>query len=385
MSCPSFIAPTALPPPAAQPTSRAPLSRATSFVGTPAAGAAALHVPCARSPRSTPTCSGTPPGEGGSELDPSSDPAFTPVRAYSFSTCHNNCALLTLIPVSGGPLAFKMSVTAQQAEAIRASLRYRDPRPPPPQPPRLLRRAGPARPSTHDLLASVVAGAGAVVSHAAITHMQGDVFVARLWLRTAGGDTFEVDARPSDALILTARAAAPLYLHGALLRQWGVSVKNIEYDFRQGRCEIVTYADNMRATVDLKQTLLDGKRDVLELAILRSRLDLAVKCQRFAEAAHIQQHLDLLCPVDSLKRDLQKAVEEERFADADRITAEICEWKGKLRLWEKGQIDLHKEYTDKLGSEDSAFMDQAEHYRAEDDRDGTGRTGGHNTFRGFGI
>lgn len=284
-------------------------------------------------------------------FDPSSHPDYAEVRAFSFGPSRNGCALLTLYPVDGGPHAFKMSVTSAQADAIRRAL---SPSGQKPHPPSYMER-----PTTHDFAKSVVDSCGAIVAQAAITHMVGDVFIARVWIRPPTQSLninmdltqqlIHVDARPSDALALATRAAAPLFLHRGLLAAWGVNIDAVRVDASQGRCELVDYSDARKSTHSLRSEY-KGNPEVFALALLKARLDLAVRLQRFAEAAHIRDQIRRICPVDFLALELRKAVAEQRFADAARLQDELTLWRARLRQWEKGAVDLAQDAT--LGSDD---------------------------------
>lgn len=148
-----------------------------------------------------------------------------------------------------------------------------------------------------------------------------------------------LDARPSDALSLAIRARAPLFLNRGLLLTWGVPVDAILRDAGHGLCEVVTYDDGMKSARSLYAERLK-KPDIFRLAMLKARLDLAVRTQRFGEAARIHAAIDAICPVDRIAADLDRAVREQRFADAARLQDELTLWRARLRLWEKGAINL---------------------------------------------
>jgi bifunctional DNase/RNase len=67
------------------------------------------------------------------------------------------------------------------------------------------------RPMTSDLLAKVIAAAGAAVERVAVNSLREETFYATIMLATGSG-TKEVDARPSDALNLALRVEAPIYV-----------------------------------------------------------------------------------------------------------------------------------------------------------------------------
>jgi uncharacterized protein len=67
------------------------------------------------------------------------------------------------------------------------------------------------RPMTSDLLAKALEAAGATVERVAVNSLREETFYATIVLATGSG-TKEVDARPSDALNLALRVAAPIFV-----------------------------------------------------------------------------------------------------------------------------------------------------------------------------
>lgn len=69
----------------------------------------------------------------------------------------------------------------------------------------------PARPLTHDLLASVLTTLGGTLERIEVCSLQDNTFFAKL-IVTQNGNTLEVDARPSDAIALAVRLNAPIFV-----------------------------------------------------------------------------------------------------------------------------------------------------------------------------
>ena len=68
------------------------------------------------------------------------------------------------------------------------------------------------RPLTHDLLKSIIEEMGATVSHVIVSELKNDTFYARI-VMDIGGNSMEIDARPSDAIALSVRVNAPLFVN----------------------------------------------------------------------------------------------------------------------------------------------------------------------------
>ena len=74
------------------------------------------------------------------------------------------------------------------------------------------------RPMTHDLLRNVLAELGATLTRVVITDLHDNTFYAYLELKR-GGEVLFVDARPSDALALSIRTRAPVFVDTRVLDQ----------------------------------------------------------------------------------------------------------------------------------------------------------------------
>jgi hypothetical protein len=74
----------------------------------------------------------------------------------------------------------------------------------------------PARPMTHDLLSNVLADLGASLQRVVISDLRDGTFFAYLEL-DRDGDVLFVDSRPSDALALSLRVRAPVFVDDKVL------------------------------------------------------------------------------------------------------------------------------------------------------------------------
>ncbi|HPD14575.1 MAG TPA: bifunctional nuclease family protein [Planctomycetota bacterium] len=69
----------------------------------------------------------------------------------------------------------------------------------------------PARPLTHDLLASVMTRLGASLDRIEVCGLRDNTFFAKL-IVSRDGETIEIDSRPSDAIALAVRLEAPIFV-----------------------------------------------------------------------------------------------------------------------------------------------------------------------------
>ncbi|MEO1057765.1 MAG: bifunctional nuclease family protein [Actinomycetota bacterium] len=78
----------------------------------------------------------------------------------------------------------------------------------------------PPRPLTHDLFLNVLGELGAEIERVVVTEMRERTFFAELHLTTANGNKV-VSSRPSDAIALAVRCAAPLFASEELIDELG--------------------------------------------------------------------------------------------------------------------------------------------------------------------
>jgi bifunctional DNase/RNase len=78
----------------------------------------------------------------------------------------------------------------------------------------------PPRPLTHDLFLNTLAELGATVTKVVVTEIRDRTYFAELHLSTATGDKV-ISARPSDAIALAVRCAAPMFASESLIDEVG--------------------------------------------------------------------------------------------------------------------------------------------------------------------
>jgi len=76
----------------------------------------------------------------------------------------------------------------------------------------------PPRPNTHDLLQQVIADLGGRVERVVVTELRESTYYAVLRV-LANGKLMEIDARPSDAIAVALRVAAPLFVRESLFEK----------------------------------------------------------------------------------------------------------------------------------------------------------------------
>ena len=75
------------------------------------------------------------------------------------------------------------------------------------------------RPLTHDLLIDVLLGADTHLERVDVTGLSGGTFYAELRLNRGDGESYTVDARPSDAMALAQRAGASIFVAESVIEK----------------------------------------------------------------------------------------------------------------------------------------------------------------------
>ena len=81
-----------------------------------------------------------------------------------------------------------------------------------------LEKVAPPRPMTHDLIKNILEAIDARVSKVVVTDLKENTFFAVIHLQV-GGTEYTVDSRPSDAIALALRVAAPIYVDEDVVRK----------------------------------------------------------------------------------------------------------------------------------------------------------------------
>ncbi len=68
------------------------------------------------------------------------------------------------------------------------------------------------RPMTHDLILNCIRDLGGDLTGVYVDELRNDVFHGKLLVRDGNGETIRIDTRPSDAIVLAAKANVPIYV-----------------------------------------------------------------------------------------------------------------------------------------------------------------------------
>jgi len=74
------------------------------------------------------------------------------------------------------------------------------------------------RPLTHDLILTVLEALGGAVKHILVDNLENDTFYAKIVI-DVGGETKEIDSRPSDAMALAVRTQVPIFANEEVMEK----------------------------------------------------------------------------------------------------------------------------------------------------------------------
>ena len=89
------------------------------------------------------------------------------------------------------------------------------------------------RPMTHDLLKSVIDNVNAEVVSVLVSDLKDSTFYAEITLRLNDGNVIKIDSRPSDAMALSLRAKAPIYVAEEIMAESGISPDVMKVDDKE--------------------------------------------------------------------------------------------------------------------------------------------------------
>ena len=144
----------------------------------------------------------------------------------------------------------------------------------------------PPRPMTHDLVKNLLLSFESSVSSVLINELADSTFYAKIRF-DRNGESLELDSRPSDAIAVAIRFSAPIFVDPSIMDAAGIVTEETEEE--------------------------EGKP-----AHSQAEPEKGVEVEPAAP----------LSPLDSLKRDLQTAIETENYEKAARLRDQIQKLKG---------------------------------------------------------
>ena len=159
----------------------------------------------------------------------------------------------------------------------------------------------PPRPMTHDLLKSVFEHFDAEIEFVLISELREQQFyIAEIHVK-ANGHSLTIDSRPTDAIALALRADAPIYVEEEVMRVAGK---------RMPKSKDENGEDDIAASIEELEADEEGKVPAAQ-----------VVAEELMEAVEFKNQPRT--PLETARRKLQAAIDEERYEDAARLRDEI--------------------------------------------------------------
>lgn len=135
------------------------------------------------------------------------------------------------------------------------------------------------RPLTHDLFKNVIVELNGKILRTEIYALKDETFYAHLILQV-GERTMSIDARPSDAIAMALRFAAPIFVDESVMDEAGVIIPEAQQ----------TENEEMPESDEASET----QHELTPIEILRKKLEAAVAEERYEDAARIRDEINKL-------------------------------------------------------------------------------------------
>jgi bifunctional DNase/RNase len=141
------------------------------------------------------------------------------------------------------------------------------------------------RPLTHDLLKNMLDFLECRVLRIEVCEVREGTFFARVVIEK-DGCSWPMDSRPSDAIALALRCAAPIFVAAAVMEEAG---------------RVIELGDEEKAQGELHGSVAAGepphqKKPLTPLAALNRKLERAVQDERYEDAARLRDEIQKLKP-----------------------------------------------------------------------------------------
>lgn len=162
------------------------------------------------------------------------------------------------------------------------------------------------RPLTHDLLKSAIEALGGALDRVEISDLQSGTFYANLIIRHEGHQ-ITIDTRPSDAIALALRFSAPVFVATHVMDEAGHVYTPEEGDGKQG-------IDRDKIDHDRIKKLV---REPSPMEILKAELKKAVEEERFEDAAKLRDQVEQITHIHRAHHAEHHGHEDTANPDAD--------------------------------------------------------------------
>jgi bifunctional DNase/RNase len=135
------------------------------------------------------------------------------------------------------------------------------------------------RPLTHDLFKNVLGELNGKVIRTEICDLKDDTFFARLVLE-ASGKELVIDSRPSDAIAMALRFSAPIFVEESVMEEAGILIPDAELQKNE-------FGEN-------GAELNNSPQEATTADLLRKQLEVAIEEERYEDAARLRDEIKKL-------------------------------------------------------------------------------------------
>lgn len=163
----------------------------------------------------------------------------------------------------------------------------------------------PNRPMTHDLLLSIARSYDIVLKQVIITDLKEGVFYAEMQFER-GGESIQIDARPSDAIAVAVRYQAPIFTTEQIMSEAGIVIKDSDFgdevleslQDEEGEGDEGSTEESGEELTEMVEQAEQGKMSDLSkkqlLKKLHKQMDDAINKEDYEKAARLRDEINRL-------------------------------------------------------------------------------------------
>lgn len=149
----------------------------------------------------------------------------------------------------------------------------------------------PQRPTTHDLFVSLSQSCKVTAEDVEIYKFEAGIFYANINMRYENGNSFAIDSRTSDAVVMALKWGIPIYIHEDVLDYYLADNVDENLDLEDDNEEIGA-DDDLNLSDENYEKYLSSKLEEMSLEELENLLDGAVECEDFEMASKIHEEIE---------------------------------------------------------------------------------------------
>lgn len=197
------------------------------------------------------------------------------LKILGISSGHTNASYTLILEEKEGDRKLPVVIGAFEAQAIAIQIEQIEP----------------PRPMTHDLFKTFAETFGVMVDEVVVHKLQEGVFYSNIIVRDSNNETYEIDARTSDAIAVGVRFNCPIYTYENILEEAGIYLSESgTEEFEQGEEASVQSSESAESSQDPQQKEQDLNK--LEMKELNQKLNQAIEAEDYIQAAKIRDEIN---------------------------------------------------------------------------------------------